>query len=132
MDWATRAACSCSKKPDDDAHRRIGEARRRCRDSSPELVNLYCCAVGDGQLARLSKSIKTRQWAAAAISSHTFICEGVTIEDDVFAGMRDVHHDRQPRATVNGRPQSEADWTVLSTLVRRGASIVSGAVICAA
>jgi acetyltransferase-like isoleucine patch superfamily enzyme len=98
----------------------------------PDLVNLYGCAVGDG--TRIGAFVEIQKNAAVGsrckISSHTFICEGVTIEDDVFVGHGVMFiNDRQPRATVNGRPQSEADWTAVPTLVRRGASIGSGAVI---
>ena len=98
----------------------------------PDLVNLYGCAVGDG--TRIGAFVEIQKNAAVGsrckISSHTFICEGVTIEDEVFIGHGVMFiNDRQPRATVNGRPQSEADWTVVPTRVRRGASIGSGAVI---
>src|SRR5207244_13553415 len=69
--------------------------------------------------------------ALCKISSHTFICEGVTIEDRVFVGHNVVFiNDRYPRATnPDGSPQTETDWTVQKTLVRRGASIGSGSVI---
>ncbi|HON00741.1 MAG TPA: acyltransferase, partial [Acidobacteriota bacterium] len=64
------------------------------------------------------------------ISSHTFICEGVTIEDEVFVGHGVVFiNDTYPRATAGGRLQTETDWKVEPTLVKRGASIGSGAVI---
>ena len=66
------------------------------------------------------------------ISSHTFICEGVTIEDDVFVGHGVMFiNDLYPRATEDGRLQTEADWQVVPTRVKRGASIGSGAVILA-
>jgi len=98
----------------------------------PDLVNLYGCAVGAG--TRIGAFVEIQKNAAVGsrckISSHTFICEGVTIEDEVFIGHGVMFiNDRQPRATVNGRPQTEADWTVVPTRVRRGASIGSGAVI---
>jgi acetyltransferase-like isoleucine patch superfamily enzyme len=68
--------------------------------------------------------------ARCKISSHTFICEGVTIEDEVFVGHGVVFiNDKHPRATSNGRPQTEDDWQLLPTRVCRGASIGSGAVI---
>jgi len=64
------------------------------------------------------------------ISSHTFICEGVTIEDDVFVGHGVMFiNDLYPRATTDGRLQTEENWQVIPTRVRRGASIGSGAVI---
>ncbi len=97
-----------------------------------ELVNLYGCAVGDdtriGAFVEIQKNASVG--ARCKISSHTFICEGVTIADEVFVGHGVVFiNDRHPRATLDGRPQSEADWTVVSTRVGRGASIGSGAVI---
>ena len=64
------------------------------------------------------------------ISSHTFVCEGVTIEDEVFVGHGVMFiNDPRPRATAAGRPQTEADWCVVPTRVSRGASIGSGAAI---
>jgi len=98
----------------------------------PELVNLYGCVVGAG--TRIGAFVEIQKNAAIGsrckISSHTFICEGVTIEDDVFVGHGVMFiNDRYPRATADGRLQSEADWVVVPTRVRRGASIGSGAVI---
>jgi acetyltransferase-like isoleucine patch superfamily enzyme len=97
-----------------------------------DFVNLYGCRIGDetriGTFVEIQKNATVG--ARCKISSHTFICEGVTIEDDCFIG----HHvcfinDRYPKAAANGRPQSEEDWQVVPTLVARGASIGSGAVI---
>ena len=98
----------------------------------PELVNLYGCSVGDeskiGSFVEIQKSSSVG--ARCKISSHSFICEGVTIEDEVFIGHGVMFiNDRYPRATSGERLQTEADWTVVPTLVRRGASIGSGAVI---
>jgi len=98
----------------------------------PELVNLYGCTIGDktriGAFVEIQKNASVG--ANCKISSHTFICEGVTIEDDVFVGHGVVFiNDRYPRATSDGRPQTEADWEMIPTLVKRGASIGSGAVI---
>jgi len=98
----------------------------------PELVNLYGCAIGDdsrvGAFVEIQKSAAIG--ARCKISSHTFICEGVTVEDEVFVGHGVVFiNDRYPRATANGRPQTEADWEVTPTVVKNGASIGSGAVI---
>jgi acetyltransferase-like isoleucine patch superfamily enzyme len=98
----------------------------------PELVNLYGCTVGDetriGAFVEIQKNASVG--SRCKISSHTFICEGVTIEDDVFVGHGVMFiNDPYPRATTGGRPQGEADWTVIPTRVRRGASIGSGAVI---
>jgi acetyltransferase-like isoleucine patch superfamily enzyme len=98
----------------------------------PNLVNLYGCRVGDdvkvGTFVEIQKNATVG--ARCKISSHTFICEGVTIEDDVFVGHGVMFiNDKYPRAAVDGHLQSEADWAVVPTVVRRGASIGSGAVI---
>jgi acetyltransferase-like isoleucine patch superfamily enzyme len=99
----------------------------------PELVNLYSCKIGDrtkiGPFVEIQKNVAIG--ARCKISSHTFICEGVTIEDECFIG----HHvcfinDRYPRSTApGGQLQTEADWQVVPTRVCRGASIGSGAVV---
>jgi acetyltransferase-like isoleucine patch superfamily enzyme len=98
-----------------------------------DFVNLYGCEIGDetriGAFVEVQKN--ARIGARCKISSHTFICEGVTIEDECFVG----HHvcfinDRYPRATAAaGRLQTAEDWQVVPTHVGRGASIGSGAVI---
>lgn len=99
----------------------------------PDLVNLYGCAIGDG--TRIGAFVEIQRGAVIGarckISSHTFICEGVTIEDEVFVGHGVMFiNDPHPRATAeNGALQTEADWTCLPTRVKRGASIGSGAVI---
>lgn len=99
----------------------------------PELVNLYGCSIGAD--SRVAPFVEIQKNASVGerckISSHTFICEGVAIEDECFVG----HHvcfinDRYPRATAEGGGlQTEADWKVIPTRVCRGASIGSGAVI---
>jgi acetyltransferase-like isoleucine patch superfamily enzyme len=99
----------------------------------PELVNLYGCTIGAG--TRIAPFVEIQKNAVVGgrckVSSHTFICEGVTIEDECFIG----HHvcfinDRYPRATAeSGGLQTEADWEVIPTRVCRGASIGSGAII---
>jgi acetyltransferase-like isoleucine patch superfamily enzyme len=100
-----------------------------------KFINLYGCAVGDN--TRIGAFVEVQKNAAIGsnckISSHTFICEGVTIEDDVFIGHGVTFvNDTYPRATApDGRPQTEADWTVEPTLVRKGASIGSGSTILA-
>lgn len=101
----------------------------------PSLVNLYGCTVGDdtkiGAFVEIQKGALIG--ARCKISSHTFICEGVTIEDEVFIGHGVMFtNDRYPRATsVDGRLQTEADWKVEPTHVKRGASIGSNVtVIC--
>jgi UDP-2-acetamido-3-amino-2,3-dideoxy-glucuronate N-acetyltransferase len=98
----------------------------------PELVNLYGCTVGSetkiGAFVEVQKGASIG--ARCKISSHTFVCEGVTVEDEVFIGHGVMFiNDRYPRATTDGALQSEADWTVVLTRVCKGASIGSGAVI---
>jgi acetyltransferase-like isoleucine patch superfamily enzyme len=98
-----------------------------------DFTNLYGCEIGDevkiGAFVEIQKGAKIGN--RCKISSHTFICEGVTLEDEVFVGHNVVFtNDRYPRATNdNGELQSEADWNCISTLVKRGASIGSGAVL---
>jgi len=97
------------------------------------FVNLYGCEIGDdsriGTFVEIQKGAKIGR--RVKISTHTFICEGVTIEDDVFIGHGVCFiNDKYPRAVnEQGEPQSEADWEVVPTLVERGASIGSGATI---
>jgi len=97
-----------------------------------DLVNLYGCRIGDetriGAFVEIQKDAVVG--ARCKISSHSFICSGVTIEDEVFVGHGVIFiNDRHPRSTRHGRPQSEADWTLVPTRVRAGASIGSGAVV---
>jgi acetyltransferase-like isoleucine patch superfamily enzyme len=97
------------------------------------FVNLYGCAVGDhsriGAFVEIQKNVRIGK--NVKVSSHSFICEGVAIEDDVFIGHNvSFINDKYPRATnLSGRPQSESDWQVVPTLVKRGASVGSGATI---
>ena len=98
----------------------------------PDLVNLYGCEIGDetkvGAFVEIQKGAKIG--ARCKVSSHTFVCEGVTIEDEVFVGHGVMFiNDREPRATSGGALQTEADWFVVPTRVCRGASIGSGAVV---
>ncbi|MFO1393232.1 MAG: acyltransferase [Steroidobacteraceae bacterium] len=99
----------------------------------PSLVNLYGCSVGDdtriGAFVEIQKNATIG--ARCKISSHTFVCEGVLIEDEVFVGHGVMFtNDRFPRATnPDGSPQSETDWSVEPTVVRRTASIGSNATI---
>ncbi len=99
----------------------------------PDLVNLYGCRVGDdtkiGAFVEIQKNATIG--ARCKISSHTFICEGVDIEDEVFVGHGVVFiNDRHPKATTeNGGLQTEADWALVPTRICRRASIGSGAVI---
>jgi acetyltransferase-like isoleucine patch superfamily enzyme len=104
----------------------------RVRIVHPDLVNLYGCSVGDdtkvGTFVEIQKNAAVG--ARCKISSHSFICEGVTIEDEVFVGHGVVFtNDLYPRAATDGRLQTEADWRVVTTRVKRGASIGSGAVV---
>lgn len=100
-----------------------------------KFVNLYGCEVDDdtkiGAFVEIQKNAKVGK--RCKISSHTFICEGVTIEDEVFVGHNVTFvNDTFPRATTaTGSLQTETDWKVETTLVKRGASIGSGATILA-
>ena len=106
---------------------------RNVKIFQPTLVNLYGCVIGDetriGAFVEIQKNATVG--ARCKISSHTFICEGVVIEDEVFIGHGVMFtNDRFPRATnPDGSPQTEADWTVEKTRVGRGASIGSNATI---
>jgi UDP-2-acetamido-3-amino-2,3-dideoxy-glucuronate N-acetyltransferase len=92
------------------------------------FVNLYGCAIGDD--TRLGAFVEIQRDASVGrrckISSHTFICSGVTIEDEVFVGHGVVFiNDRRPRATNgDGSPQTNADWALERTFIRRRASII--------
>ncbi|MDE5442469.1 N-acetyltransferase [Bradyrhizobium sp. CSA207] len=98
-----------------------------------DLVNLYGCAVGDE--SRIGTFVEIQAGAQIGarckISSHSFICEGVTIEDEVFVGHGVMFtNDKFPKATTaDGRPQQASDWTLQRTHVGRGASIGSNATI---
>lgn len=98
-----------------------------------KFINLYGCEIGDdtkiGAFVEIQKNARVGR--CCKISSHTFICEGVDIEDNVFVGHGVTFiNDLYPRATAtDGRPQTEADWTVEKTLVKKGASIGSGSTI---
>jgi acetyltransferase-like isoleucine patch superfamily enzyme len=99
------------------------------------FINLYGCEIGDetriGAFVEIQKNATVGR--RCKISSHTFICEGVTIEDHVFVGHGVMFiNDSYPRATTaSGAPQTESDWKVEKTLVKAGASIGSGATILA-
>ena len=99
------------------------------------FVNLYGCSIGDnsriGTFVEMQKNAEIG--ANVKVSSHTFICEGVQIEDDVFIGHNvSFINDKYPRATsADGTPQTEADWQVVRTVVKRGASIgTSCTILC--
>jgi UDP-2-acetamido-3-amino-2,3-dideoxy-glucuronate N-acetyltransferase len=98
-----------------------------------KFINLYGCEIGDetkiGAFVEIQKNASVGR--RCKISSHTFVCEGVTIEDNVFVGHGVTFvNDTYPRATAaTGELQTESDWKVETTLVKRGASIGSGATI---
>jgi len=100
-----------------------------------DFVNLYGCEIGDntkiGTFVEVQKGAKIGK--NCKISSHTFICEGVTIEDDVFIGHNVTFiNDMYPRATVEGGGlQTEADWVCIPTLIKKGASIGSSTTLLA-
>jgi UDP-2-acetamido-3-amino-2,3-dideoxy-glucuronate N-acetyltransferase len=97
------------------------------------FVNLYGCEIGDG--TKIGSFVEIQKGVSVGcnckISSHSFICEGVTIEDQVFIGHGVIFiNDKYPRAsTTDGSLQTEADWQVTQTTVKRGASIGSGVTI---
>ena len=98
----------------------------------PELVNLYGCDIGDD--TKIGAFVEVQKNAVIGrrckISSHTFVCEGVIIEDEVFVGHGVMFiNDRHPRAAAEGRLQTDADWTVVQTRICRGASLGSGTVV---
>ncbi len=96
------------------------------------FTNLYGCEIGEdskiGTFVEVQKGAKIGN--RCKVSSHTFICEGVTIEDEVFIGHNVTFiNDRFPRATAGGKLQTEADWKCESTVIKQGASIGSSATI---
>ena len=96
------------------------------------FINLYGCTIGDNVKIGAFVEIQKNAFVGnnCKISSHTFVCEGVTIEDNVFIGHNVAFiNDSYPRATADGQLQTEADWTVEKTLVKKGASIGSGSTI---
>jgi len=98
-----------------------------------KFINLYGCEIGDGTkigaFVEIQKNVLIGR--NCKISSHTFICEGVTLEDEVFIGHGVTFiNDTYPRATtLDGKLQSEADWNVEPTLVKRAASVGSGSTV---
>ena len=100
-----------------------------------KFINMYGCTVGDdtkiGAFVEIQKNASVGN--NCKISSHTFICEGVTIEDEVFIGHSVTFiNDSYPRATTgDGQLQTEADWKVEKTLIKKGATIGSGCTILA-
>jgi len=98
------------------------------------FINLYGCEIGDetkiGAFVEIQKNASVGK--RCKISSHTFVCEGVTIEDNVFVGHNVAFiNDSYPRATTGDQLQTDTDWKVEKTLVKKGASIGSGSTILA-
>ena len=97
------------------------------------FTNLYGCRIGAN--TRIGSFVEIQRGAvvgaACKISSHTFVCDGVEIEDEVFVGHGALFvNDRFPRATTeDGTPKTDADWTLLRTVVERGASLGSGVIV---
>src|SRR5215471_2742550 len=93
-----------------------------------KFINLYGCEIGDetklGAFVEVQKNARVGR--RCKVSSHTFVCEGVEIEDEVFIGHGVTFiNDTYPRATSDGRLQTESDWKVERTIIKRGASIGS-------
>jgi UDP-2-acetamido-3-amino-2,3-dideoxy-glucuronate N-acetyltransferase len=101
--------------------------------SLQDFINLYGCRIGDntkiGPFVEIQKGVTVGR--NCKIQSHSFLCEGVSIEDEVFVGHGVMFiNDRYPRsATASGALQTEADWKVVSTVIKKGASIGSNATI---
>ena len=98
----------------------------------PALVNLYGCTIGAdssvGPFVEIQRGVRIGR--LCKISSHSFLCEGVTLEDEVFVGHGVMFtNDRHPRAARDGRRLRAGEWEIVPTLVQRGASLGSGAVI---
>lgn len=116
-----------------DGVRIAPDVKLGARVSLHAFVNLYGCQIGDdtriGTFVEIQKGAKVG--ARCKVSSHTFICEGVTLEDEVFVGHGVMFvNDRFPRAVnADGSPKSDRDWTCLKTTVEKGASIGSGSTI---
>jgi len=122
-----------AREPVNDApHRLLHDVDLGERVVVHAFTNLYGCRIGDD--TRVGTFVEIQRGAVVGarckIQSHTFICDGVTIGDEVFVGHGVIFiNDRNPRAATAGRRQTEADWKVVPTLVRKGASIGSGATI---
>jgi UDP-2-acetamido-3-amino-2,3-dideoxy-glucuronate N-acetyltransferase len=122
------------REPGNDApYRLIDDVEFGSDVSVGPFVNLYRCGIGDE--SRIGPFVEIQAGATVGarckIQSHSFLCEGVTIEDEVFVGHGVVFvNDKYPRSTRDdGVPQTENDWTLLRTTVARGASLGSGALI---
>jgi len=125
---------SVSDRPVNEApYRQIAQVEFGTNVVVHPFTNLYGCTIGDN--TRIGPYVEIQEGvvigADCKIQSHTFICTGVTIEDEVFVGHGVMFiNDKHPRATNDqGALQTEADWDLLPTLVERGASLGSGAVV---
>jgi acetyltransferase-like isoleucine patch superfamily enzyme len=114
-------------------HRQLDDVRFGEDVAVHSFTNLYGCEIGSG--TRIGTFVEVQRGAvigsACKIQSHTFICDGITIEDEVFVGHGVMFvNDKRPRATnATGELQGEADWELLRTVVERGATIGSGATV---
>jgi acetyltransferase-like isoleucine patch superfamily enzyme len=105
---------------------------KRVKIYHKNLVNLYGCSIGDdtkiGTFVEIQAGAKIG--SRCKISSHTFICEGVTIEDEVFIGHGVMFtNDKYPRAAIGGHLKENDDWKLEKTVIKKGASVGSGAII---
>jgi len=105
---------------------------KRVKIYHKNLVNLYGCSIDDdtkiGTFVEIQAGAKIG--SRCKISSHTFICEGVTIEDEVFIGHGVMFtNDRYPRAAIGGHLKENDDWKMEKTIIKKGASVGSGAII---
>lgn len=96
------------------------------------FTNLYGCTIGDD--TRIGPYVEVQRGAVIGarckVQSHTFVCDGIVIEDDVFVGHGVMFiNDKRPRATAGGRLQTDDDWQLMRTVIGRGASLGSGSVI---
>jgi UDP-2-acetamido-3-amino-2,3-dideoxy-glucuronate N-acetyltransferase len=129
--------CTVSAMPgapaNDAPHRLIADVDFGENVTVWSFTNLYGCRIGDN--TRVGSFVEIQRGAvigaACKISSHSFICDGVEIEDEVFVGHGVLFvNDRSPRATTDeGTPKGDADWTLLQTVVERGASLGSGVIV---
>lgn len=97
-----------------------------------KFINLYGCSIGDN--TKIGSFVEIQKGAAVGknckVQSHSFICEGVTIEDEAFIGHGVMFiNDKIPRSTSGGKLQTDADWAVVPTVIKKGASLGTGAII---
>jgi UDP-2-acetamido-3-amino-2,3-dideoxy-glucuronate N-acetyltransferase len=120
-------------RPANDApHRIISDVEFGANVVVHAFTNLYGCTIGDD--TRIGTFVEIQRGAVIGarckVQSHTFVCDGVVVEDEAFVGHGVMFiNDKRPRATTGGRLQTEDDWPLLRTVVGRGASLGSGSVI---